>query len=136
MLEEIRNDLLHNLSKLQHAPSVPFQERPPDTETPEVDEDQEDGDKRWDPDSDMDVDDDRKPIPSRVKREAVEPDTKDKDGLKGIMERGKGCEVEVDESGSTKVTGVNPVGVEEASVKMEEEGTNKGGAEQAFPPKT
>ena len=25
------------------------------------------------------------------------------DGLKGIMERGKGCEVEVDESGSTKV---------------------------------
>lgn len=36
MLEEIRNDLLHNLSKLQHAPSVPFQERPPDTEAPEV----------------------------------------------------------------------------------------------------
>lgn len=36
MLEEIRNDLLQNLSKLQHAPSVPFQDRPPETEAPEV----------------------------------------------------------------------------------------------------
>ncbi|ESQ53048.1 hypothetical protein EUTSA_v10025146mg [Eutrema salsugineum] len=130
MLEVIRNDLLHNLSKLQHAPSVPFQERPPETEAPEVDEDQEDGDKRWDPDSDMDVDDDRKPIPNRVKREAVEPDAKDKDGLKGVMERGKGFEAGMDESGSTKVTGVNTVGMEEASVKMEEEGTSKAGVDQ------
>lgn len=36
LLEEIRNKLLDNLSKLQHAPSVQFQERPPDTELPEV----------------------------------------------------------------------------------------------------
>lgn len=28
---------------------------------------------------------------------------------------------------------MNPVGMEEASVKMEEEGTNKGGADQVFP---
>lgn len=36
LLEEIRNKLLEYLSKLQHAPSVQFQERPPDTELPEV----------------------------------------------------------------------------------------------------
>ena len=36
LLDEIRAKLLDNLSKLQHAPSVPFQERPPDTEFQEV----------------------------------------------------------------------------------------------------
>lgn len=36
ILEEIRNNLLENLSKLQHAPSVQFQERPPGTDLPEV----------------------------------------------------------------------------------------------------
>jgi hypothetical protein len=36
VLEEIRCKLLDNLSKLQHAPSVQFQERVPDTELPEV----------------------------------------------------------------------------------------------------
>ena len=36
VLDDIRAKLLDNLSKLQHAPSVPFQERPPDTEFPEV----------------------------------------------------------------------------------------------------
>lgn len=36
MLDEIRAALLENLSKLQHAPSVQFQERPPETELPEV----------------------------------------------------------------------------------------------------
>lgn len=36
ILEDIRGKLLDNLSKLQHAPSVQFQERPPDTELPEV----------------------------------------------------------------------------------------------------
>lgn len=34
-LESIRERLLENLSKLQHAPSVQFHERPPDTELPE-----------------------------------------------------------------------------------------------------
>ncbi|KAJ6937602.1 hypothetical protein NC652_012042 [Populus alba x Populus x berolinensis] len=37
VLEEIRCKLLDNLSKLQHAPSVQFQERVPDTELPERD---------------------------------------------------------------------------------------------------
>jgi histone deacetylase 1/2 len=36
LLDDIRANLLDNLSKLQHAPSVQFQERPPDTELPEV----------------------------------------------------------------------------------------------------
>ena len=36
LLEEIRSKLLENLSKLQHAPSVQFQERPPDSDHGEV----------------------------------------------------------------------------------------------------
>jgi histone deacetylase 1/2 len=35
-LEDIRSKLLDNLSRVQHAPSVQFQERPPETELPEV----------------------------------------------------------------------------------------------------
>ncbi|GFZ10581.1 histone deacetylase 1 [Actinidia rufa] len=72
-LDEIRAKLLDYLSKLQHAPSVQFQERPPDTELPEVDEDQEDEDGRWDHDSDMDGVDDCKHVSGRVKREYLEP---------------------------------------------------------------
>ncbi|KAJ7296151.1 hypothetical protein O6H91_08G043000 [Diphasiastrum complanatum] len=37
-LEFTRKYLVENLSRLQHAPSVPFQERPPDTEIPEEEE--------------------------------------------------------------------------------------------------
>ncbi|GER25535.1 histone deacetylase [Striga asiatica] len=81
LLEEIRSKLLDNLAKLQHAPSVQFQERPPDAELPEV-EDQDGEDERNDPNSDMDVDDDRKPIPGRVKSEFLEPETKDMDVVK------------------------------------------------------
>ncbi|KAF5947090.1 hypothetical protein HYC85_017318 [Camellia sinensis] len=77
LLEEIRANLLDNLSKLQHAPSVQFQERPPDTELPEADEDEDDGDERWDPDSEMEIDAECKPLPSRVKREIVELEPKD-----------------------------------------------------------
>lgn len=36
LLDDIRAKLLENLSRLQHAPSVPFQERPPNTELQEV----------------------------------------------------------------------------------------------------
>jgi histone deacetylase 1/2 len=36
LLDDIRTKLLDNLSRLQHAPSVPFQERPPNTELQEV----------------------------------------------------------------------------------------------------
>lgn len=37
-LDDIRSRLLDNLSKLRHAPSVQFQERPPEAELPEVSE--------------------------------------------------------------------------------------------------
>lgn len=36
LLDNIRSRLLENLSKLQHAPSVQFQERPPDSDLGEV----------------------------------------------------------------------------------------------------
>ncbi|KAL3701726.1 hypothetical protein R1sor_019748 [Riccia sorocarpa] len=60
-LESIRDRLLENLSKLQAVPSVPFHERPPDTEMAE--EEEEDMDTRgksraWDADmSDSDSED-------------------------------------------------------------------------------
>lgn len=76
LLDEIRERLLDYLSKLQHAPSAQFQERPPDTQLLEDDEDQDDGDDRWDRDSDMDSDDDRKALPGRVKREYIESEPK------------------------------------------------------------
>ncbi|MCO5550667.1 hypothetical protein L7F22_004156 [Adiantum nelumboides] len=41
-LEEIKNKLLENLSKLQHVPSVQFQERPPETELADQEEDDDD----------------------------------------------------------------------------------------------
>ncbi|KAL6509916.1 Homeobox protein HD-1 [Orobanche gracilis] len=77
LLEEIRSKLIDNLSKLQHAPSVQFQERPPEAELPEMEEDQDGEDERNDPDSDMDVDDNRKSLPGRLKSEYLEPETKD-----------------------------------------------------------
>ncbi|MCL7031205.1 hypothetical protein MKW94_011702 [Papaver nudicaule] len=64
-MEKIRTLLLDQLSKIQHAPSVQFQARPPDTEPPE--EDEEDMDERpkrriWDgEDSGSESDEDRKP---------------------------------------------------------------------------
>ncbi|KAE8716813.1 Histone deacetylase 1 [Hibiscus syriacus] len=114
LLEEIRNRLLDNLSKLQHSPSVHFQERPPDTELPEADEDQDDGDERWDSDSDMDVDEDRKLIPSRVKREVIGSDTKDP-VQKGTLEQARGSVT--DETG----VDVSPMPIDEPTVKVEYE---------------
>jgi len=46
LLDEIRAKLLDNLSRLQHVPSVLFQERSPDTELQERGEDQDDRDER------------------------------------------------------------------------------------------
>ncbi|CAN6544914.1 unnamed protein product [Malus baccata var. baccata] len=40
-------------------------------------EEQDDPDVRWDPDSDMEVDYERKPLPSRVKKEIIEPEVRD-----------------------------------------------------------
>nr|GMD90759.1 histone deacetylase 19-like [Ipomoea batatas] len=80
MLEDMRAKLLDNLSKLQHAPSVQFQERPPDTEFPEADEDEDVKDERWNHDSDV-KDDQRKPQSGRVKREILEPEAMGTDDM-------------------------------------------------------
>ncbi|XP_008681126.1 probable histone deacetylase 19 isoform X1 [Zea mays] len=87
-LDDIRSKLLDNLRKLQHAPSVQFQERVPDTEVPDPDKDQDDPDERHDPDSDTEVDDNkaveasarRSILGMKVKREFGENDTKVQDG--------------------------------------------------------
>ncbi|KAF5199283.1 Histone deacetylase [Thalictrum thalictroides] len=50
-LEKMRNILLEQLSRIEHAPSVQFQERPPDTEVPEAEEediDQRSRSRLWD----------------------------------------------------------------------------------------
>ncbi|CAL9131277.1 unnamed protein product [Musa textilis] len=70
-LENIRNTLMDHLSHIEHAPSVQFQARPPNTEAPEEeDEDMENRtqSKLWSGeyyDSD-DLEDDKKPEPENV----------------------------------------------------------------------
>ncbi|KAL5994407.1 Homeobox protein HD-1 [Asimina triloba] len=98
LLEDIRARLLDNLSKLQHAPSVQFQERPPDTKLPEPDDEEDDDDERWDPDSSMDIDNPKhfdeasfkRPSNNshnvRVKKESAESDLKDQGDQKGVLE--------------------------------------------------
>ncbi|KAH1267879.1 Histone deacetylase 19 [Glycine max] len=89
LLDEIRAKLLDNLSRLQHAPSVPFQERPPDAELLERDEDQDDRDERWDPDSDREVGDDSNPVRRRVKSECVDAEDKDTESYHKHLDCGR-----------------------------------------------
>ncbi|KAK9271053.1 hypothetical protein L1049_026642 [Liquidambar formosana] len=123
LLEDIRAKLLDNLSKLRHAPSVQFQERPPDTELPEADEDQDNGDERWDPDSDMDVDDDCK-LPSRVKREFLEPDLKDPEDLKEV-EHARDRDMTFGETACLKASNMGSKSINDPCIKLEQEDTNK-----------
>ncbi|KAL4198536.1 hypothetical protein AMTRI_Chr03g46370 [Amborella trichopoda] len=63
-LAKIRNTLLEQLKRIQHVPSVPFQERPPDTKFAE--EEEEDLEKRtksnkWDAESYSSESEDQKP---------------------------------------------------------------------------
>nr|BAD17683.1 putative histone deacetylase HDAC3 [Oryza sativa Japonica Group]BAD25053.1 putative histone deacetylase HDAC3 [Oryza sativa Japonica Group] len=108
-LEEIKCNILDNLSKLQHAPSVQFEERIPETKLPEPDEDQDDPDERHDPDSDMLLDD-HKPMGHSarslihnigVKREITETETKDQHGKRLTTEH-KVPEPMADDLGSSK----------------------------------
>jgi histone deacetylase 1/2 len=110
-LDDIRSKLLDNLSKLRHAPSVQFQERPPDTELPEADEDEEDMDERHDdPDSDMDLDYHHPPLEdsgrrsiqgTRVKREFTGTETKDQDAIRASVEH-RGQEPKTEDVGPSK----------------------------------
>ncbi|KAF7140479.1 hypothetical protein RHSIM_Rhsim06G0000400 [Rhododendron simsii] len=126
LLDEIKIKLLDNLSKLQHAPSVQFQERPPDTEIPEklvkptinekADEDQEDEDERWGRDSDMDVVDDCKPLSGRVKREYLEPKA---------MEDQKEVEYARETDTETKASYSGSMLIDEPQIKLEQDNINK-----------
>lgn len=132
-LEVIKSNLLDNLSKLRHAPSVQFQERPPDTEFAEPDEDLEDPDERHDPDSDTEMDDakhrdeiPRKPATIsiqnvRIKRENSE----NEETHKAAADHVKGTEP-IAEEPSSKAADVVPMSVDEPnSVKVEQDNQNK-----------
>eukprot|EP00850_Spirogloea_muscicola_P000515 SM000002S05595 [mRNA] locus=s2:1103890:1114523:+ [translate_table: standard] len=67
-LESVRDKLLENLTKLQHVPSVPFHERPPDTDLPEEEEEEPDTkphEKVWDGEASDDEEDNLEPAPPR-----------------------------------------------------------------------
>ncbi|KAJ6937600.1 hypothetical protein NC652_012041 [Populus alba x Populus x berolinensis] len=110
---------------LQHAPSVQFQERVPDTELPEAEEEQNEADERWDPDSDMDVDEERKPLPGRVKREIVEAEPKESEGQKGSSGHARGFDTTIAENASGKALDAGPKQIDEAGVRVEQENVNK-----------
>lgn len=125
MLDEIRAKLLENLSRLQHAPSVPFQERPPEAELPEEDEDQQDPDERWDPDSDMEVDDRPVSLRSRVKRETMEPGLKDPEDVKEGVDHARDMDVSYT-AGNASLKAPNMGSDQpEVCVKMEQDNSNK-----------
>jgi len=125
LLEEIKCQLLDDLSKLRHAPSVQFQERPPDTELPEADEDQEDKEERWDRDSDNE--NDRKSLPSRVKRESFELEARDPVDQKEVPGHARGGNTAMEEETTClKGSDAAPMQIDEAAnVEVEQESKNK-----------
>ncbi|KAM0923186.1 hypothetical protein ACQ4PT_005739 [Festuca glaucescens] len=138
-LDEIRSRLLDNLTKLRHAPSVQFQERPPEAEQPEQDEDLENPDERHHADSDVEMDD-VKPLEDserrssiqsmRVKRESAETEATDqKDGNGVAAEQARGTELVADGVGSSKQippTDASSMAVDEPGpVRVEPERSNK-----------
>ncbi|KAL5167783.1 Histone deacetylase 19 [Glycine soja] len=121
LLDEIRAKLLDNLSRLQHAPSVPFQERPPDAELLERDEDQDDRDERWDPDSDREADNDSNPVRRRVKSECVEAEDKDAESYDKHLDCGRDFLMPFKEISCSKVLGVDSMAVDEPCIKEEQD---------------
>ncbi|KAL5066578.1 hypothetical protein RYX36_028315 [Vicia faba] len=119
LLDSIRSKLLENLSKLQHAPSVQFQERPPDSDLGEEVEDHDERDERWDPDSDMDIDVERHILQSKVKREIVEPQLNDMEDLRRTREQLRASDTAVVET-SGKALDICSKPTDEDSVKDEE----------------
>ncbi|VAI45502.1 unnamed protein product [Triticum turgidum subsp. durum] len=137
-LDNIRTKLLDNLSKLRHAPSVQFQERPPDTEFPEPDEDEEDQDERHDdPDSDMELEyhtpleDSARRITiqgTRVKRESAGAETKDQQDGSRVTGEHRGSEPMAEDIGPSKQAHVdaNAMAVDEpGNVKTESGSSTK-----------
>ena len=145
-LDEIRSRLLENLTKLRHAPSVQFQERPPEAEQPEQDEDQENPDERHHADSDVEMDD-AKPLEdserrtstqsARVKRESAETEvTTDQDDNGVASEQVRGPEPVADGVGSSKQNppiDASPMAIDgPAVVRAEPERSNKLQEQQAL----
>lgn len=122
LLDDIRAKLLENLSRLQHAPSVPFQERPPNTELQERDEDEEDDrDERWDRDFDMDVDSNS--LARRVKSEYAEAEHKDVESYHNHLDSRRDIATPFKEIACSKVTGsgVDSMAVDGPFIKEEQE---------------
>ncbi|XP_010266328.1 PREDICTED: histone deacetylase 19 isoform X2 [Nelumbo nucifera] len=91
----------------------------------EADEDQDDGDERWDPDSDMEVDDERKPLSNRVRKDIIEPELKDMDDQKVVAEHDKGVDATAEVSCSKAPDAASMSIDEPISVKAEQESLNK-----------
>ncbi|KAG6485162.1 hypothetical protein ZIOFF_053691 [Zingiber officinale] len=144
-LDDIRAKLLDNLSKIQHAPSVQFQERPPDTELPEPDEDHEDPDQQHDPDSDMEIDDSKLPDESsrkpfsnstpsmRIKKENLETELKDQEAQNKVAgDHGKSVEP-MAEFSAPKALDINSMEVDEpGTLKNEQDNHHKSSDAPAF----
>ncbi|ONK76654.1 uncharacterized protein A4U43_C03F30630 [Asparagus officinalis] len=135
-LNDIRVQVLENLSQLQHVPSVQFQERPPDTEFPEADEDEEDLDERNDPGYYMEMDDSNHAdttcksldhIQDEKANMDVEPELMGQGSPKKVNEIVKGVEaITVAMPSSSKVFGENSViADEQSSRKGQQEEMNR-----------
>ncbi|CAN6216479.1 unnamed protein product [Urochloa humidicola] len=133
-LDDIRSKLLDNLSKLQHAPSVQFQERPPDTELPEQDEDKENPDERHDADSDVEMND-VKPLEDSGRKSSIQgvrmkKESAETGGVNSVAaEHSRGSGHVTDGVGSSKQTLPNdasPMAIDEPGAqKVETESSNK-----------
>ncbi|ERM94967.1 histone deacetylase 19 [Amborella trichopoda] len=122
LVENIKVKSLQNLSRLPHAPSVPFYERPPDTELPEEDDDYDRKEERLESDHlNLDTEmgelkhsneviwyPDRKSIPSiqniRPKKAIGEAELKDEnqDDRKEVVENVRCMDIETEENLGSK----------------------------------
>ncbi|TVU08005.1 hypothetical protein EJB05_41387 [Eragrostis curvula] len=137
-LDDIRSKLLDNLSKLRHAPSVQFQERPPEAELPEQDEDKVNPDERRDAGSDVEMNDVKPTEDSgrrssilsvRMKKESAETEAVDKDVDKVSAEHSRGTGPVSDGVGSSKQAPPNDTSSmavdEPGALKVDTESSNK-----------
>ncbi|KAF5184384.1 hypothetical protein FRX31_026029, partial [Thalictrum thalictroides] len=94
-----------------------------------ADEDQEDADERWDPDSDMEVDD-RKPLSTNfqntnVKREMIEPEPKELEDKERVGVPAEVTDRATEDVSCSKASDVAPMSIDEPISKVEPENVNK-----------
>ncbi|WP_166509952.1 hypothetical protein, partial [Escherichia coli] len=90
-----------------------------------ADEDHDDGDERWDPDSDMDIDDERELLPRKVKKEIVEPQLNDQEYQRRTGgEHLRGSDSAVAETTCMKALDICSQQVDEDDVKVERDTVN------------